>query len=265
MRSTSGIRMSRLNSMLGAGRRLVDANVRASRATERALRLPTDKTLWRAFEDEAQRRIRALPDGSTIVDVGGGRRCVYHHALRPELELVAVDISGEELALNPHAQRTVVADVSHELPLPDGSVDLLLSRAVLEHVPDVAAAAANMARVLKPGGTTLHLLPGRYSLFGMAARALPFKPLLWLLHKVVPATVDQVEFDVYYDKGHPAALEQVFRSVGFQDVEVEVTWAQPGYFEAVYPLFLLHAGYEWIVRHLHARRLAAYMVVLARR
>lgn len=246
-------------------RRFVDANVRASRATERRLGLPTDKTLWQAFEREAHDRIRALPDGATIVDLGGGRRCVYHHALRPGLELVAVDVSGEELALNPHADRKLIADVSRELPVAEGSVDLLLSRAVLEHVPDVASAATHMARALKPGGTTLHLVPGRYSLFGMAARALPFRPLLWLLHAVAPSTVDQVEFDVHYDRGHPAALEQTFRDAGFGDVEIEVTWAQPGYFEAAYPLFVLHAGYESVVRRLRVRRLAAYMVVRAHR
>lgn len=248
-----------------AARHAIDLNVRASRTTERRLSLPTDKTLWQKFEREAQDAIRALPDGATVVDLGGGRRCVYHHALRPEVELVTVDIDADEVALNPHADRTLVADVSRELPLPDGSVDLLLSRAVLEHVSDVRTAARHMARVLAPGAQTMHLLPGRYSLFGMAARVLPFKPLLWSLHKVLPATIDQVEFDVFYDQGWPAAIERVFCDAGFRDVSVEVTWAQPGYFEAIYPLFLLHAVYEWTMRRLGLRRMAAYMVVRATR
>ncbi len=149
---------------------IVDANIKLSCSTAEALGSPTDKTFWRAFESRVQSDIRALPDGATVVDVGGGRRCVYHHALRPALNLVAVDISAEELALNEHANEIVVADVSRELPLRSGSADLIVSRAVLEHVPDVAAAATNMVAALKPGGKTLHFLPCRYSLFAIAAR-----------------------------------------------------------------------------------------------
>ncbi len=246
-------------------RRFLDANVSLSRATERRLRLRTDKTMWQQFEKSVHELIRGQPDGAMIVDVGGGRRCVYHSALRPAIELVAVDLDAHELALNAHASRTLVADVSRDLPLADGSADLVVSRAVLEHVPDVRAAARQMARVSKPGARTMHFVPGRFSLFGIAARLLPFRPLRAVLHKVMPWTVGQVEFDVHYDQGWPIALEQAFRDAGFRDVSVEVTWAQPGYFEACYPLFLAHALYEVMVRRLKLRRLAAYMVISATR
>ena len=53
-------------------RAVIDANVKWSRATERRLRLPTDKTLWRRFEREAAALIRALPDGATVLDLEEG-------------------------------------------------------------------------------------------------------------------------------------------------------------------------------------------------
>ena len=58
-------------------RTVIDTNVRWSRATERRLRLPTDKTLWQQFEQDADALLRGLPDGATVLDLGGGRRCVY--------------------------------------------------------------------------------------------------------------------------------------------------------------------------------------------
>jgi ubiquinone/menaquinone biosynthesis C-methylase UbiE len=237
--------------------------VKASEATERWLNLPTDKTLWRAFEKEAGTRIGELPDGAVVADVGGGRRCVYAAHRASDITLIALDISAEELALNDDVDETHVADLANELPLASASVDLILSRAVLEHVHDVPRAAVNMARVVKPGGVALHFVPCRYSLFGMAARVLPFKPLLFLVHMVMPWTKGQVEFDVFYDQGHPAAMERTFRDAGFRDVEIEVTWAQGGYFVALYPLFLLHGAYEAIVRRLGIRRAASYMIVRA--
>jgi SAM-dependent methyltransferase len=246
-------------------RAAIDANVRLSRATERRLRLPTDKTLWSRFEREADALIRGLPDGAIVLDLGGGRRCIYAQAARPpgRVRLVAVDISPAELALNREVAETCTADVAAGLPMPDASADLILSRALLEHVDGVPAAVRHMARVLRPGGVALHLVPGRYSLFGTAARMLPFGPLLTLTHRVMPWTRGQVEFPVRYDSCYPQALEREFRAAGFSRVETWITWAQPGYFEAVYPLFLLHAAYEQLVRRLRLRRVAAYTVVRA--
>jgi SAM-dependent methyltransferase len=252
--------------MYGEGMRdVINANVKWSRATERRLRLPTDKTLWRRFEREAAALIRALPDGATVLDLGGGRRCVYASAVEPpgRVRLIAVDISAEELALNEDAAEKYTADVAAGLPLPTSSVDLILSRALLEHVADVPAAVRHMARVLKPGGVALHFVPGRYSLFGMLARALPFGPLVRLVHAVMPWTRDHVGFPIYYDSCYPAALEREFLGSGFSEVKTWITWAQPGYFEAIYPLFLLYALYEWITRNLRLRTLAAYTVVRA--
>jgi ubiquinone/menaquinone biosynthesis C-methylase UbiE len=246
-------------------RSLIDFNVRLSRATERRLQLPTDKTLWRKFETEAQTLIKALPDDATVLDLGGGRRCVYAKSVQPpgRINLVAIDLSAAELALNTDVSEKHVADVAVGLPMPDASVDLILSRALLEHVADVPGAITHMARVLKRGGLTLHLIPCRYSIFGTAARILPFRPLLRLVHFVMPWTKGQVEFPVHYHNCYPQALERAFNSAGFSEVQLWLTWAQPGYLEAAYPLFLLHAGYEWLVRTLGLRRLAAYAVVRA--
>jgi SAM-dependent methyltransferase len=246
-------------------RTLIDVNVRLSRATERRLRFPTDKTLWQRFEQEADALIRALPDGATVLDLGGGRRCVYANSVQPpnRLRLIAIDVSSEELELNRDVSERHVADVAKSLPMPTASVDLVLSRALLEHVDGVPASIRHMARVLKPGSVALHLVPCRYSLFGTAARLLPFRPLVQLLHLVMPWTRGQVEFPVHYDHCYPHALEREFSAAGFSEVKLWITWAQPGYFEAAYPLFLLHAAYEWVVRHLRLRRLAAYTVVCA--
>lgn len=248
-------------------RSVIDANVRFSRATEKRLRLQTDKTLWAWFEEEANGLIRGLPDGAIALDVGGGRRCVYARSVIPpgRVRLIAVDVSTEELAHNRDVAETCLADISGDLPLESGSVDLVLSRALLEHVADVPAAIRNMARVLKPDGTALHLVPCRYSLFGLAARLLPFGPLLKLTHLVMPWTRGHVEFPVVYDHCYPRALEREFRSAGFKQVDLRITWAQPGYFEAIYPLFILHAAYEWVVRHLQLKQLAAFVVVQATR
>jgi SAM-dependent methyltransferase len=179
--------------------------------------------------------------------------------------VIAVDISPEELAMNTEASETCVADVSSELPFPPGSVDLIISRALLEHVKGVPSAVEQMAKVLKPGGVAVHLIPCRFSLFGVAARLMPFGPLLRLTHLVNPETRGQVEFPVVYDHCWPQALERAFLSAGFREAHCEITWACPGYFEAVFPLFVLHTIWEWTIRTFRVRSLAAYVVISASR
>jgi len=241
------------------------ANRRASRRVAVALRIPSDKPFWQAFERAAGQRLRDLPPGATVLDLGGGRRCVYAGALESAapLRMVAVDVAPGELALNTDVSETRVANVAEQLPFEDASVDLVLSRALLEHIDGIPAAVANMARVMRPGARTLHFVPCRYSLFGLAARLVPFGPLLALLHKVKPETRGQVEFEVFYDHCHPDAMGNVFKQAGFREVSVSVCWAQPGYFESVFPLFLVTSAYERLVARLGIRRLAAYMIVSA--
>ena len=110
----------------------------------------------------------------------------------------------------------------------------------------MSAATGAMANALgaRGVGRIVHLISARYSMFGIAARAVPFEPLLWFLHRVDPTTIDHVEFDVFYARAWPAATEGTFREAGFRRVDVEVTSARPGYFEPLYPLFLVYALYD---------------------
>ena len=84
---------------------------------------------------------------------GDGR---YLAALAAELPArrAGVDLSQRILET---ARARVDADFRQanleSLPFEDGAFDLVLCSQVIEHVPDAAAAAAELARVLRPGGT----------------------------------------------------------------------------------------------------------------
>lgn len=248
-------------------RRLFAASTRLSGMVERRGRVESDQPLWRHFERQVAEALAEVPDGGTVVDLGGGRTCAFDSAIPRHrgVRLVAVDISAEELAHNISADSTEVADVAVEMPFADGEVDLLVSRVVLEHVDGVPAAIGHMHRVLKPGARTIHFVPGRYATFAVAARIIPFKPLLGLLHLAIPGSVGVVEFDVHYDSTDPVALERAFADAGFRDVTTTWTAAQADYFKAVFPAYLAVALYQTLVRMLRLRRLAAYVVVDARR
>lgn len=104
---------------------------------------------------------RAIPGKGTVLDVGTGPGVLLAELarLRPDLELIGVDLSADMVSvaqqnLAPYAPRATarVADVA-ALPLPDGSIDLAVSSLSSHHWADIDAAVAELARVLRPGGT----------------------------------------------------------------------------------------------------------------
>jgi SAM-dependent methyltransferase len=68
---------------------------------------------------------------------------------------------------------------SAALPFPDGAFDLVYSVAALEHVPDPARAAAEMRRVLSPGGLAIHEIDLKHHGSADALRFLEWDDAEW--------------------------------------------------------------------------------------
>jgi SAM-dependent methyltransferase len=89
------------------------------------------------YGDEAKTIIARHP-GGLVLDVGAGCRPIYYDNV-VNYEIVPYDT-------------TDVLGVAEELPFRDAVFDAVVSVAVLEHVKDPFRCAAEMVRVLKPGG-----------------------------------------------------------------------------------------------------------------
>lgn len=98
-----------------------------------------------------------LPPNAAVADVGTGTGFMIQGLLEQSAELVGFDESPEMLAV---ARENFAAYPSVEfhqaegqrLPEQDGRFDAVFANMYLHHVPDPAAAIAEMTRILKPGG-----------------------------------------------------------------------------------------------------------------
>ena len=115
----------------------------------------------RVAEDVAE----AAPTGGAVLDAGcgSGRLAAQIARRRPDLRVHGVDLEPGmvEVATRRAARENLtdrveftVADLA-DLPLPDDSVDLIVSTASLHHWTDVAAVIASLGRVLRPDGRML--------------------------------------------------------------------------------------------------------------
>jgi ubiquinone/menaquinone biosynthesis C-methylase UbiE len=216
-----------------------------------------------------ERVVRLMQErrAEVVVDVGGGRSCHFAASRPPGVgtRIVAVDPAADELSLNRDVDETVVADASRELPFPSESVDLLVSRMTLEHLPDVSNFVRESARILKPGGWCVLLFAGRNAPYAFVNRVLPPRVASWLIHLLKPGTEGVLGFRAYYDNCSPSAIERVLRDSGFDEVTVEVDYEQAPYFDFFVPLYTLAALYDAAARRLDLRNLGALVLVSAQK
>jgi SAM-dependent methyltransferase len=101
----------------------------------------------------------ALAPGGRILDFGCGEG-----ALVEALARRGFDAYGCDIVVHTETDRIRAILDPYRLPFDDGSFDVVVSDQVLEHVVEHRVAAAEIARVCRPGAATLHVFPGRWRL-----------------------------------------------------------------------------------------------------
>jgi SAM-dependent methyltransferase len=161
------------------------------------------------------------------IGFGSGRNVPYYPAGLTHVWAVDPATAGRKLA----AKRVAASPVPIEyigldaqtLPLPDGSIDHVLSTWTLCTIPDVSAALAEVRRVLRPGGALHFIEHGRSPEAKMARRQDRLDPLNRRLfggchlnrpidHLVADAGFELTKLSTYYHK-RPSADGYTFEGV----------------------------------------------------
>lgn len=241
-------------------------NVNLSDALERRLPKAFTRSLLYLHELSAAELMNARP-GQTVVDVGGGYLCPLAKRRRPELatRIVALDIDESQLQANKAADFRAVADAARALPLADRSVDLVVTRSVMEHLPDTKRFLDESFRVLKPGRCAIHVFPCRNAPFALLNRVLP-KPLSkWLLATFFAQWKGEVGFPAFYKNCTYREILQRLAEVGYTIDRIELRYYQAIYYKFFFPVYLLMLLYDYALWRLDARRLACQILVVAHR
>ena len=246
-------------------RRLIDANVRASRRVSGwTARVVSRRGGLSDFVYELVPRL--LRPGLRVLDVGGGST----PTIRPEtvrelgLFVVGLDISAERLRQAPAGayQDFIVGDVATARI--SGPFDLVLSSAVLEHVDDVAAAIGNMAGGLSENGLMAHFVPCRNAPFAIINRLLGDRLSRRVLLGLHPERGAIAGFPAYYHRCVPSSVRAICRRSGLEVVELRPYYVSE-YFEFCLPLHVLDLLRQCLLAAVRWPDLAETFTIVARK
>lgn len=214
------------------------------------------------FAAALESRLRA---GMTILDAGSGRAPAVSPAARaPGADYVGLDISAAELAAAPAGSyvRAVVADLTEPVPGLEESFDLVISWQVLEHVASTERALTTVRSYLRPGGTFVAMLSGRFSLNAVIGGLVPERaagPMLRLATGRDPDTV----FPTHYDRCTHAALTALLAPWSW--ARVQPLFQGGAYLTAFPPLLRGYLAYESWAERRGRRNLATHYLITATR
>ncbi len=223
------------------------------------------------YKEQVAELLNRQRQGQVVLDVGGGKNCTFLPDLgEPAAHLIiALDCSEEELRRNHYLDGRIVCDAALKtgFPIRDQSADFVVSRSVVEHIPDNQAFFTNCARVLRPGGTMIHAFPAKFAPFALINQVLPNWFVRRLIPYLLPHWVDSENygFVAFYDRCYYSAVNKMLRRSGLHKPIYVFTHYQSPYFVSFFPLFCLSVAYDFLNRIVGIRNLASGILVIAER
>lgn len=183
---------------------------------------------------------RYISQDLVIYDVGSGKHPFIDLPTKTALRLtvVGLDIDQTELDRAPANvyDRTICTDITTYAG--DADADVIVCRAVLEHVRNVDLALQAFGRILKPGGIALIFVPSRNAAYARLNLLLPNGLKNWLMFAIYPQTREAQGFRSYYNRCTPREFSHMARRTSFELVEQRVFFSSE-YFSFCAPLHIL--------------------------
>lgn len=241
---------------------MLAAFVKANFAVSKAI---TPSGLWGAkaqhvFRDWAEELLSFHP--ALVLDVGAGRK--WNFSVRPSgTEIIGLDIDGDEMRLNPVLDLAIVGDACRPFSVTD--VDLIIARAVVEHLTDTSAFCRNAYEALKPGGVLVATFPNKWATFAIINRCLPVSASRWLLSKLYLNASGTLGFRAHYDCCTPSSFKKALTDAGFSVEREYASYVSSIYFAGIVPAYLVSLAVDGIRHATGQKALSSHLTYMARK
>lgn len=193
----------------------------------------------------------------TVLDFGAGRgqlsedlnqfRRNFTDLRGRAAEVIGVDVDPVVLS-NPTVNRAMVYD-GKTLPLPDQSIDLIVSHWVLEHLDQPVTFAQEVGRILRPGGWLCAVTPNLFALSSLATLMTPNRLHASVLRAAQPGRKAEDVFPARFRINTLATINRLFPKQAW--LNCSYTWSsEPAYHFHNRFIFGLLLAYQAIKRPL---------------
>lgn len=210
----------------------------------------SERLLQRYYSDRPhpyamfEREVHACIDAGgvrTLLDAGCGRTVPVLRKFAGRVER-AIGVELVDFTDVPPGIETYNADLAN-LPVADGSVDLIMSRSVFEHLTDPAAVYAEFARVLAPGGRIVFLTANLWDYGTIAARLVPNRFHARVV-KAVEGRAEEDTFPTAYKTNCRSDIDRLCAATGLRVDRFAYLNQYPNYLMFNGALFLLGTAFE---------------------
>lgn len=215
---------------------------------------------YRTFEDRVR---RCLSPDHVLLDAGCGYQApVLQNFRGAARELIGIDVVDFDYKLD---GITLLNRNLVDTGLPSESVDVVMSRSVMEHIVEPQRMFAEMSRVLRPGGRFIFLTGNMWDYSAIIAMLVPNRFHPWIVER----TTDREQrdtFPVAYKTNTRGAVQRFANAAGFGVESFEYLGQYPAYFLFNGPLFFVATGYEKLIRRFRALAfLKGWILVVVRK
>jgi SAM-dependent methyltransferase len=243
---------------------MVKSFIRANRKASEDLiqKFPSFFSISDSYNKELMLRIRraiARDNKPVILEAGGIDRPLLEKS--DDYVYVGLDIENKERCYDVYDQFIVQ---SIEQPV-DGCFDVIISKTLLEHVPDNKASIKSMYNSLKPGGTMHHYIPAKWHPYSIALRLVGPTLQRKLIARLRPAAVDVTGYQAFFNHCSVGQMKRLCKKAGFIDVDVKPYFRANDYFAFLVPMFIMDTFFENICQAFNLSLFCSGFVLSAKR
>lgn len=193
-----------------------------------------------------------LGPGTVLMDAGCGRTApVLAKFAGKAARLIGVELVEFDPKAAPAGVELIQANLASVPQIADGSVDLIISRSVLEHIEDIEPVYREMRRILKPGGSFLFLVPNFWDYVSLISWIVPNKFHAMIVSKTEGRDAHDT-FPAYYKSNTHRSVARLAAKTGFRMESCEYLGQYPAMFMFNSALFFLASLYEKLISKVRA-------------
>jgi SAM-dependent methyltransferase len=198
---------------------------------------------YRIFERLIHSHLKA---DHVLLDAGCGRGApVISKFIGKAKRVIGVEL----VDFTPKARESGVELLNNDLSqinVDSECVDIVISRSVLEHIPDIEPVYMEIHRILKPGGKFLFLVPNLWDYVSLVSYFTPNKFHAWIVTKLEGRSGLDT-FPTFYKSNSRASVTKLASQTGFKMNSFVYVGQYPSMFLFNPFLFFLATVYEKVI------------------